>query len=484
MNGNIIRLASLTLALVNCCAGADLVVDASKVVGTFRPLHGVNNGPLDGGGTIDLSDAYREAGIPLVRLHDVHWPNADVVDMHVVFPDPAADPSRPESYNFARTDEYLKAIAATGAKIVYRLGESIEHTKTKYHVHPPVDPDRWAAACAGIIRHCNEGWAGGLHLDIRDWEIWNEPENRPAMWTGTDDAYFRLYAATARAIRARFPDLRVGGPAVGDVGRVRDGHFEPSAFVTRFLDVCRRESLPLDFFAWHQYPSSPRLLGELARGVRAELDGHGFTRTLSYLDEWNYLPDGDWSSVLGGQGRKRQRFYERQGGAEGAAFIACALLGLQDSPVDQACFYAGDTNLFGLFNVYGTPKKTYGTFRAFHGLLDAPIRLEATGGNPDTLAVAAGTDAERTGMVVLVGDSRSNEDTIHLAIRNAPWHGPVRIEAQRIDAEHDLDPVAITPDGPIRWVFSSRGPAVTLIRLQQDTGAGAVRAEVRLRAGL
>src|SRR5215213_4402271 len=92
---------------------AEVVVDCSKPVGRIRPLHGVNNGPLDVGGTIDLSAHYRELAFPYVRLHDAHWPNPDVVDMHAVFPNPDADPEKPESYDFAATDEYLKAIVAT-----------------------------------------------------------------------------------------------------------------------------------------------------------------------------------------------------------------------------------------------------------------------------------------------------------------------------------------------------------------------------------
>jgi hypothetical protein len=57
---------------------------------------------------------------------------------------------------------------------------------------------RWAAAAA---RHFQ-----GRHII---WEIWNEPENQPAMWTGTDDQYFQLYEVTAKAIKSRWPDLKV-----------------------------------------------------------------------------------------------------------------------------------------------------------------------------------------------------------------------------------------------------------------------------------
>src|SRR5215208_3546064 len=73
---------------------AEIVLDCSKTIGRIRPLHGVNNGPLDAGGTVDLSAQHKELAIPFTRLHDAHWPNPDVVDFHAVFPNPDADPAR------------------------------------------------------------------------------------------------------------------------------------------------------------------------------------------------------------------------------------------------------------------------------------------------------------------------------------------------------------------------------------------------------
>jgi len=205
-------------------------------------LHGVNGGTLHSGDTLDLSDAHRQLQVPLTRLHDCHWPNADVVDIHVLFPNPDADPELPESYNFSRTDDYVQSIVNTDSQIVFRLGESIEHTHRKYHVHPPADADKWAAICLGIVRHYNDEWANGFRHNIQYWEIWNEPENRPAMWTGSDEDYFRIYAAAAKAIKTQFPDLRVGGPAVGFAGELNADRLTPSPFVRGFLDRCRNDA--------------------------------------------------------------------------------------------------------------------------------------------------------------------------------------------------------------------------------------------------
>jgi hypothetical protein len=356
----------------------DLFVKIDSPAGPIRPLHGLNNGPLDAGGTVDLSDAFRALHVPSVRLHDDHWPVPDVVDLSVVFPNPAADPAAESSYDFRRTDPYLKAIAATGARIVYRLGQSIEHEPVKLHVDPPADPSRWAAACVGIIRHCNDGWANGMHLDIRDWEVWNEPENRPVMWTGTDAQYFDLYRQTALAIKAHDPTLRVGGPALGYVGKILpDGSLEPSEFTSGFLQLCQREHLPLDFFSWHIYTNDPDAVVQLARGVRTLLDQHGFHQTQSVLTEWNFIPDGKWLPAVGeGQGEPRTRWFERINGDEGAAFTLAVLIALQDAPVDQAHYYSGDTKPFGLFNQLGLARAPYHAMKAFGDLAQtAPQRL-------------------------------------------------------------------------------------------------------------
>lgn len=194
----------LLLIAVNCPA-ATLRVDAGRKIGTVRPIHGINGGPICYGGIVDLSSYHRTLGVPLTRIHDANWPARDVVDIHAIFPDFLADPQLPGSYRFAPTDDYLRAILGTGSKVMYRLGESIEHTPRKYYVHKPADFERWASICLGIIRHYNEGWAGGFRHDLRYFEIWNEAEIGPAMWDGTAEDYYRLYAVTARAIKRTTP---------------------------------------------------------------------------------------------------------------------------------------------------------------------------------------------------------------------------------------------------------------------------------------
>ena len=433
-------------------------VDFGSAVGRVRPLHGVNGGPLCRGETIDLTGQWRTLNVPLTRLHDCEWPRPDLVDMHAVFPDSAADPEDPASYEFGKTDSYVAAAIKSGAGIVYRLGESIEHTKTKYHVHPPADPERWASACVGVVRHFNDGWADGHRYGIRYWEVWNEPENRPACWTGTDEDYYRLYAVTAKAIKQRFPELKVGGPSTGAIGEIIDGELVPTPFVAGFLRHCRENRLPLDFFSWHLYTNEPSEYAIKAAAVRRWLDKQGFQNTEIHLNEWNYLPDNSWMPLLAeGQGTKRREWHARMGGAEGAAFIAYVLCDLQDAPVDVANLFRGDAGDFGLFDSYGTPQKTFHAFRAFGMLLETPRRVRSENQAATRTAICAGLNDDNTAATVLITNAASESRHLELSVNGLPWTGSTSCEQYVLDERRDLEQVELQ-----RWAMPPAGVTIEL----------------------
>jgi xylan 1,4-beta-xylosidase len=411
-------------------------IDFAKTAGKFRTLHGINKGTIAAGGLIDVGEPLKALGIPFARLHDCHWPNPDVVDIHAVFPDWNADPERPESYDFRLTDEYIAAIRKTGAQIIYRLGESIEHTSVKRYVHPPANPAKWAKIALGIIRHYNDGWANGFHYGIRYWEIWNEPENRPAMWTGTDEQYFELYRATAKAIKARFPDLKVGGPAVGYTGKFTNNAFEMSPFVLKFLSLCRDEKLPLDFFSWHCYTNDPTELVQRANAIRQQLNAHGFAKTESHLTEWNYLPDNDWAGLARDAAPKtRQTFYDRMAGNEGAAFLLSSLFHLQDAPVDVSCLFHGEVGGFGLFNENGVPGKNYAAVAAFAELTQSPLRVFVSASPEGNITAGAGWDATLRRARIIVINHSQTEAECRLTLKMLPIGKPKLASTDWLDAD-------------------------------------------------
>lgn len=418
-----------------------ITIDFAQAQGELRALHGINKGPLAATGFVDVTDAQKRLRLPSTRLHDCHYPNPTIVDMHAVFPNPDADPASPASYDFRATDEYIAAIRATGAEVVYRLGESIEWQTVKRYVHPPRDPARWAAACAGIVRHYNEGWANGFRYGIRYWEIWNEPENRPVMWTGTDAQFLELYRVTALTLRKEFAGIKIGGPGIGYYGKFDGTVLQPSEFCLAFLDHCRRESLPLDFFSWHCYTDNPAETVARARAVRSLLDAQGFTQTESHLNEWNYLPDNQWD-ILKKQTtpEMRQRAADRMVGAEGGTFLVASLIELQDAPVTMCNFYHGETGLFGLFTETGAPQWTYYAMLAFTQLLETPKRVRVAGAVPGKLSCAAGISTNGVKAAVLVASMTGSEE-IRLSFTNLPWASDTHIEVSLVDGRAAPEPL-------------------------------------------
>jgi hypothetical protein len=481
-----VAIAAATICISFCCLGVEpqsnssgagslvavsqssaIKVDFSRRGPEIRPLHGGNSGPLNYGGLVDLTAFHREAAIPFTRLHDCHWPNPDVVDIHTIFPDFNKNPDDPDSYDFERTDAYLQAVRAAGSEIIFRLGESIEHTPRKYRVNPPSDPHKWASICLGIIRHYNEGWANGYRWKIRYWEIWNEPDVRPNMWTGTDDQFLTLFEIAAKRIKERFPELKVGGPAFGSVGRLSADGIEPTPFAKRFLVHCRERNVPLDFFSWHTYSADPELPPRIGQAIRRLLDEHGFQSTESHLNEWNYLPDDDWSPMfVEKQGLPRQAWFARIGGVEGAAFSACVLMNLQEAPVDVANYFTAEIQGFGLFTFDGVPKKTFHAFRAFNLLRQTPLSVLVTKPEGTGLSIRAGLSRSLDRANLLLSNFNAGPTEFALEFENLPWSSPTDFVVFAIDSLRDLEPVqsqVLIENRPL--ICRVPSPGICLVRL-------------------
>lgn len=410
-------------------------VYTDETIGQVRPIHGVNNGPVTYGALVDVSDYFISSGIPLVRLHDPNWPYPREVDIHIVFPDFDKDPSDPNSYDFSQTDEYLRTVLATGAKIVYRLGESIEHTERKYFVHPPKDYKKWAEICIGIIRHYNHGWADGFHYGIEYWEIWNEPDIGDRMWTGSLKQHLELYETASVAIKQFDPSLKIGGPAIAN---------PTSDYVPEFLEHCRSRSLPLDFFSWHTYTADPQRIVSNAKHVRGLLDQYGYDKAESHLNEWNYMT-GDFAVVWNrGNEFYRKKVFDLQKGPEGASFVSHVFNLLLDLPVDQANYYDGTpTALFcGMFDYHGVPQKTYYAFEAFEKLRQLPSRLRCElSEEVDGLSSIAARDDEGN-LGTIISNFSSEQRTVTLKLNGSLTSTAYSIDVYAIDEQHSLELVS------------------------------------------
>lgn len=411
-------------------------VDLGAKSGPVRPLHGVNNGPVGYGGLVDVGHYYRELSVPFVRLHDPNWPHPREVDIPQVFPDFDADPDDPASYDFDRTDRYIKRILDTGARIVYRLGTSIEHTEKKYYTHPPSDYDKWARICVGIIKHYTSGWADGMQEAVGYWEIWNEPDLPvQSMWSGSFADYLELYKVAAPAIKAACLNVKVGGYAAAYPG---------DAKVPQFLAFCREHNLPLDFFSWHTYAQRPEQIVDSSQVIARLLDEHGFDKTEVHFNEWNFMP-ADCGPVFAlGSEFIRREVFEQQKNEIGASFVAATLALMQDLRIDVANYYDGQPMALycGIFDYYGVPQKTYRAFKAFTHLLDYPNRAEAVTESEDgNLYALAAVDQDTHKAAVMISRFDGATDECCIEVAGLPEGKEMRCEVLMLDADRSMESV-------------------------------------------
>ena len=78
------------------------------------------------------------------------------------------------------------------------------------------------------------------------------------------------------------------------------------------------------------------------------------------------------------------------------------LIYLQDSTVDFAHLYRGDTLWMGLFNTDGSYRKPAYAFRANGLMLDTPARLKVAGADTNGFAVLAGRSADGKRVQILI----------------------------------------------------------------------------------
>ncbi len=408
-------------------------VDFLNTVGAIKPMNAVNNGPkpnraLQTSGNFHY---YKKARFPYARTHDSDlcssYGGPHIVDIFRVFPDFDADPNLPESYDFELTDIYLQNIMDAGAKVFYRLGQTIEHSAKKYYIHPPKDFKKWAVVCEHIIRHYNEGWANGFHHNIEYWEIWNEPDllqgNNSPTWNGTKEEFFDLYEITANHLKSLFPNLKIGGPAA--VGS--------RTYMSEFINEMNNRKVPLDFFSWHQYGFVVEDIVARVEFVRKCLDDAGYEKTESILNEWAYIKG--WSDEF-------VYSLEAISGIKGASFVAGVMANCQYAPLDMLMYYdlTPGASFNGVFNhLSQKPLKTYYSFYWFAELaeLGSAVKVDSD----ENIYCVAATNGKRHGILLTHYNDDDTADSKKVELSWNGMKGRYKITVYRTDADNNDEPI-------------------------------------------
>ncbi|KSU54634.1 GH39 family glycosyl hydrolase [Microbacterium enclense] len=363
-----------------------LVVDATAE-SAFRPLNGVGGvpGPVEGYEQFpDLTPMWREAGVSVVRSFD--WVSRlDTRDNPTsLFPDWSADVDDPASYNFAATDQWIDAVHAVGAEVMFTVASSIPRNKL-----PAEDVEVYGRVVERIVRHYSAGWAGGPAKPVRIYEFGDQPDFGPLHFDGHPEQFFAMYKAFCEAVRRVDATLTVGGPAIA-FPLEADAPYREG-----FLTFVRENDLPLDFYSFLWFTDGsrdPLDYRYVSRELRALLDAHGFADTDLTLSYWNYLAVPSSTAPA----------------AEKGAFQAATAISLQDTVIDHAFFFRADSGLDphygfvdpgGVGQVDGQPDERTRALvlagRAMRGR-----RLAVTGGDESGFTAIAGREGDRVRVLV------------------------------------------------------------------------------------
>ncbi len=406
---------------------------------SFKRMNATNGGPwhkrhAQSQFRSNLED-YKAARIPYSRNHDSNigvYGGPFAHDISAIFPNFDANPEDPASYDFACTDESILVTHDAGTKTFYRLGQTIEHQIKKHNTLPPKDFKKWAIICEHIIRHYNEGWADGFHLNIEYWEIWNEPDlddddsNNKRTWGGTKAQFFDFFEIAAKHLKGCFPNLKIGGPALAfNIDWAGD-----------FLAEMNKRNVEIDFFSWHIYCTEPGRLTDRAEKIKELLIKNGYENAESILNEWNYV-----------KGWREEFLYSIKTihGMKGAALIMACMTAAQHSSIDMLMYYDTRPSAFcGVFDFYTyEPLKGYYPFK-WYGMyydLDQEIKCET---ELDHIYTLCGCDKDKNVLCVIT--YYTDEDEAYTKEISVDFGKSGKYEIYLLDAQHDGELIKTTTD--------------------------------------
>ncbi len=109
---------------------------------------------------------------------------------------------------------------------------TLQNYRTYGWACPPKDYRKWYDMIFNLVRHCLERY-GAEELRSWYWELWNEPDLE-YYWKGSIDEFNKLYDYTVAAVKAAYPQARVGGPGTTNPINGR----RSAEFLDTFLDHC------------------------------------------------------------------------------------------------------------------------------------------------------------------------------------------------------------------------------------------------------
>jgi hypothetical protein len=310
----------------------------------FKPLFGVNAGPgafwpdTEGPshGFKDVTEQYQDIGVGIIRVSDFFGAG----DMMNYFPIDESgdipDPKDPKNYYWAETDKQIAKIREGGFDIHLRLGQSWRNMASwaPYKGMPlegyQLNPDNLVNFWPNIAQISKEVqpqlFIKFLDHFLTQWEIpanekvhvefWNEPNIQSINtvpsgvspyisdeeflnttftnyeWDGTPLEFYQLFETCAKAIKKRYPNIKIGGPAIwnpmGGKGLINKDNPFPfnQRWIKLFFDHVKANKVPMDFICWNVYSDNPEDYKKNYNSIQEQLDRIGYKDTQQMITEY------------------------------------------------------------------------------------------------------------------------------------------------------------------------------------------------------
>jgi xylan 1,4-beta-xylosidase len=341
-------------------------------------------------------------------------------------------------YNFSDVDAIYDGLLKNGVRPFVELSfmptgiaanpDDLYDFRYRPNVSPPQTYAKWSAVIDAFARHLIARY--GID-EVSQWyfEVWNEPNEvfRGGSWR--QKTYFDLYDATARALKAVSPRLRVGGPATSH-----------AAWIRAFLMHVAANHVPIDFISTHVYadddpvglfgsdrpvPYDDRVCLAVEQ-VRREIASSPLPNLPLYLTEWSVMGRDDARDTPYVGPALADTIRECDGSVQMMSFWTFSDVFEEDGP-SRGPFTGG----FGLRAFGGIDKPSFYDFALLHQLGHQRLANPA-----DDVIV---TRTRQGGLAIALWNLldpgvKGEPKALRLEISGVPADAPVAIE--RVDQDH------------------------------------------------
>ena len=366
-------------------------IDATQSIREF-PTH--HRGFSQGGEGQMMLDGYFEQAMGIMReIHPRYIRIDHLYDYYNVL---SFDDDGNALYNFSELDRIVDAILEAGAQPLMSLSYAPPAINPDDVYAPPTDFDVWGDLVYETVRYYNIE----RDLDIKYWEVWNEPNLH--FFDGTIADYLDLYHATAQAVKRADESAWVGGPAMASFtyGLPKFYRFNDESWITALIVYAQRNNLPLDFVSWHFYSQLPWTYRDKIATYDQWLS-QMTPKPQLLLTEWNYVA-GNSSAMDTGKS---------------VAYLAQTLSIFAESNLDQAFYFEpidGREDWFGrwgLIRADGLRKPSFYAYTLFNRLIGTQLLVESN--HPNIGAVATQTNDT---LVILFWNNTGTDESIQITV--------------------------------------------------------------------